>query len=67
MHVLDFNEKLHDQSLREEGREEGRTDFILNMLANGKTPREISDFCGIPLETVLNAQKGSTHVFESAH
>ena len=61
MHVLDFNEKLHNQSLleegREEGRKEGRIDFIRNMLANGKTPKEISDFCGIPLDTVLNAQK----------
>ena len=77
MHVLDFNEKLHNQSLREEGyeagleigREEGRkdgittgrmaekSDMIRIMLNIGRTPQEISDFCSIPLDTILDVQK----------
>ena len=80
MHVLDFNEELHNQSLREEGyeagleaglekgreeglekglekgREEGQSSVILSMLKIGRTPKEISDFCNIPLEQITKIQ-----------
>ena len=68
MHVLDFNEKLHNQSLREEGyeeglekgREEGQSSVIVSMLKIGRTPKEISDFCNIPLERITKIQADHT-------
>ncbi len=63
MHILDFNEELHNQSLREEGREEGiilgRDDLIRRLLNKGKSPDEISLLFDLPLETVLAAQNSS--------
>nr|MCR5824576.1 hypothetical protein [Lachnospiraceae bacterium] len=68
LHVLDFNEKLHNQSLKEEGYEEGlekgyanghedgRSEVILSMLNIGRTPEEISDFCNIPIEQITKVQ-----------
>lgn len=60
MHVLDFNEKLHDQSLREEGYEEGQSAIIRSMLKIGRTPKEISDFCNIPLERITKIRTDQT-------
>ena len=64
MHVLDFNEKLHNQSLREEGYEEGleegQSAIIRSMLKIGRTPKEISDFCNIPLERITKIQADHT-------
>ncbi len=48
MHVPGFNEELHKEALREEGRD----DLIKIMLANNKTAKEISDFCGIPIDEI---------------
>ena len=36
--------------------EEGINQLIRSMLESGKTPKEIADFCGIPLDYVLKVQ-----------
>ncbi len=43
---------------REEGRKEGRKDAIRSMLLRGKTPSEIVDFCGYPLDFVMQIADG---------
>lgn len=49
---------------RAEGREEGRIELVESMLASGKTPEQISDFCGLDLdyireiEETIKKQKG---------
>ena len=56
MHVLDFNEELHNRSILEEGMKEGaereRAGIIAYMLKNGKTAEEISFLTGVPLDNV---------------
>ena len=42
---------------RAEGRTEGRNAMIEVMLRSGKTPEQISEFCGIPLERVKEVEK----------
>ncbi|HAF25729.1 MAG TPA: hypothetical protein DCG85_00285 [Lachnospiraceae bacterium] len=46
---------------REEGRKEGRKEElctrITEMLSRNKTPEEIADFCGYPLELVKEVQR----------
>ena len=55
--------RMREHSLREEGREEGSKarlvemiGMIGNMLKKGRTPEEISDFCGIPLDEVKKVE-----------
>ena len=52
------------QEAKEEGREEGREKEIFErisiMLKNGRTVREISDFCGYPIETVKAVEEKLT-------
>ena len=43
----------------EEGRVAERNQLIQTMLESGKTPQEITDFCGIPLDYVLKVQEES--------
>ena len=64
MHVLDFNEELHNESLKEEGRQEGiqegiqqgralvDKERITDMLNRGKTPEAIAEFCGYPMSLI---------------
>ena len=40
----------------QKGREEERREQIADMLRKGKTPREIADFCGYPLELIFDVQ-----------
>ena len=56
MHVLDFNEELHNRSLHEEGYEEGQNNLIIKLLSKGKSPEEISALFDIPVETVLSVK-----------
>ncbi len=39
--------------------EEGKHQLIRSILESGKTPKEISDFCDLPLEYVLKVQEES--------
>ena len=40
----------------QKGREEERREQIADMLKKGKNPQEISDFCGYPLDLILDVQ-----------
>ena len=52
MHVLDFNEELHEKELLEEGIREGTSRIIANLMKQGKTAEDIAYLCGLPLTTV---------------
>ena len=47
----------HEIIGRQQGIEEERQERISTMLRNGKTPQEIADFCGYPIELVNNIQE----------
>lgn len=51
--LMEYDEELHEQTLREEARE----DIIYNALMNGHPPEEVADFNGLPLEEVLAVQE----------
>ncbi|MCR5823696.1 MAG: hypothetical protein K6G60_04620 [Lachnospiraceae bacterium] len=38
------------------GYEKGQSAIILSMLNIGRTPKEISDFCNIPIEQITKVQ-----------
>ena len=41
------------------GHNEARTDLILNMLGDGKTPAEIESFCHIPISEIQAVQESN--------
>ena len=43
---------------RKEGRKEAREEGRAEMLRRGKTPEEIADFCGYPMELILKVENG---------
>lgn len=45
------------ERLEARGREEGRTEIVKLMLASGKTPEQISDFCGLDLDYVREIEE----------
>ena len=53
------------QAAKAEGKAEGAafrdTQKITDMLNRGKTPNEIADFCGYPLEQILAVQEELEH------
>lgn len=53
--VCNLSEGLIEQG-REQGIEQGIERIVKGALSNGKTPEEIHDFCGIPLDTVNKVQ-----------
>ena len=65
MHVLDFNEELHNESLKEEGREigfkegveKGQSLIALNMLRDGMDFSVVSKYTGIPTEKLKEIEK----------
>lgn len=50
--ITEYNEEKVMNAIREEGREEGREELILNVYEKGKSAEVISDFLDIPLEEV---------------
>ena len=60
MSILEYNEKLHEETLKKEGYEDGhadgRTVIIQNALLKGHTPEQIADFNGINLDEILKIQ-----------
>ena len=48
--------KIRDESEKKGGDNRDK-ERIADMLSRGKTPQEIADFCGYPLELVLAFQK----------
>lgn len=55
--LLDRIEQRGREEGREEGREKERFSSIERMLKKGKSPEQISDFCGYDLDEVLSVQK----------
>ena len=51
------NQEIGREEGRELGREEERRNQIAEMLEKGKTPEDIADFCGYPIELVRKIQK----------
>ena len=57
MSIYEYDEEKHHRTLREEGREGGRKESICRMLDRQKTPEEIREFTGEPLEYLYEVQK----------
>jgi len=57
MCLTEFDEKTFVNSIKEEGREERDREKIAEILRKGKTPEEIEDFCGYPMELIEEVQK----------
>ena len=57
MHVLDFDEEKHNESLLREGRKNAIYESVENMLSKGKTPEEIADFCGYPIDLIHEVEQ----------
>ena len=65
MSIYEYDEEKHFRTLREEGREEGleegrrqeRKESIYRMLRRQKTPEEINEFTGEPLDYLYDLQK----------
>ena len=72
MSILEYNARLHEETLKKEGYEDGRTQgrteglaegraailqMIHNALSKGHTPEEIVDFMGASLKDVLAVQE----------
>ena len=59
--IFEYNARLHEETLKkegfEDGREEGREQILWNALQKGHTPEQIADFIGIPLEEILKVQE----------
>ena len=60
MSILEYNAKLHEETLKKEGYEDGRTMertvIIQNALLKGLSPEQIADFIGINLNEILQIQ-----------
>ena len=48
---------MRDEEKKQEGRFEEKCNIIRKILSSGKTPQEISSFCGYSLEEIEEAQK----------
>ena len=60
MSILEYNAKLHEETLKKEGYEDGLADgravIIKNALLKGHSPEQIADFNGIKLDEILQIQ-----------
>ena len=65
MSIFEYNARLHEETLKKEGYEDGfergRTEelkkILQNALQRGHTPEQIADFNGIDLNEVIRIQK----------
>ena len=59
--LMEFEQMYYAESLLEEGRktgmEEGVKQLVAQMLADGKSPNEIHDFCNISMELIESVQE----------
>ena len=46
----------------ERGIEQGQRQLIEQMIKNGKTAKEIADFCGISIEAIRKIQENNTNI-----
>ena len=60
MCLTEYDEKTFVNGIKEEGREEGRKERdkekITELLRDGKTPKEIADFCKYPMDLIQKVQ-----------
>ena len=52
MSLFEFDAEEHEKAIKQIAYEDGRTELILSMFNSGKTPEQISDFCGLDLKEV---------------
>ena len=52
MSLFEFDAEEHEKAIKQIAYEDGRAEFILSMFNSGKTPEQISDFCGLDLKEV---------------
>ena len=52
MSLFEFDAEEHEKAIKQIAYEEGRTELILSMFNSGKTPEQISNFCGLDLKEV---------------
>ena len=61
MSILEYNARLHEETLKKEGFEDGRTEgrevILQNALLKGHSPEQIADFIGVDLDEVLRVQE----------
>ena len=65
MSILEYNARLHEETLKKEGFEDGRTEgrtegcevILQNALLKGHPPEQIADFIGVDLDEVLRIQE----------
>ena len=65
MSILEYNARLHEETLKKEGYEDGRTKgcaegrevILQNALLKGHPPEQIADFNGVDLDEVLRVQE----------
>ncbi len=55
MDKIEKNINLYESKIHL-GYEKGQSAIILSMLNIGRTPKEISDFCNIPIEQITKVQ-----------
>ena len=52
MSLFEFDAEEHEKVIKQIAYEDGRAELILSMFNSGKTPEQISDFCGLDLKEV---------------
>ena len=57
MSILEYNARLHEETLKKEGYEDGREIILQNALLKGHSPEQIADFNGVDLDEVLRVQE----------
>ncbi|OON86196.1 hypothetical protein BXO88_09120 [Oribacterium sp. C9] len=57
MCLTEYDEKTFVNGIKEEGREERDREKITELLQDGKTPKEIADFCKYPMELIKIVQE----------
>lgn len=59
--LMEYDEELHEQTLREEAVEQERKRTVEWVLKNGHTLEEVAEIIGLPLEEVLATQETITN------
>nr|MCR5511737.1 hypothetical protein [Lachnospiraceae bacterium] len=65
MHVLDFNEELHNQSLIDYGVEQGTDTVLINMIKAGKlSDEEMAQYAGCTVVHIEELRRGIAQTTE---
>lgn len=55
--IYEYDEEKHMRTLKEEGIQQGKDQMIYRMFLNNRTPQEVSEFTGEPLEYLYQVHK----------